>query len=182
MRRSIFADSEHNDVSAIAVQPDRKILVLVFLSLRDPTGPQDIVRLNTDGSLDPSFALAGVPINSFQLYRTSVSLLTMVLLPDGGLLVGGAFARFGKVPRAGIVRINLGLVSELAFTSAAFLPDGSFQLSISSQAGRAYELQASDELRVWSAIATKSASGATLEFEDKGAVLRAARFYRVVSK
>ncbi len=89
-----FNPGDYGVVSALAVQPDGKILVGVGGGSR-----HNIYRLNPDGSLDESFypgANGGV--------------LSIALQPDGKVLVGGEFTALGgtsaATPRNYIGRLN----------------------------------------------------------------------------
>jgi uncharacterized delta-60 repeat protein len=60
-----------------------------------------VVRLREDGSFDPAFAEAGLFDGT-----TQAAARLVVLQNDGGILVGGAFARVQNVPRAALIRLN----------------------------------------------------------------------------
>src|SRR5262249_26550805 len=68
------------DVRGMAVQPDGKIVA---------TGGNEsaewLIRLNGDGSADPSFGLPGMGLSPMPLVPT-----TLALQPDGQILVGGS--------------------------------------------------------------------------------------------
>ncbi|MGZ8898778.1 MAG: hypothetical protein ACXW3Z_01665, partial [Limisphaerales bacterium] len=76
-------------VRALALQPDGKLVV--------GTG-DGIYRLNSDGSLDPSFN-GGVVM-------TDGDVLAVALQPDGRIVVGGRFRNVNGTVRGGIARIN----------------------------------------------------------------------------
>src|SRR5262249_22985900 len=83
-----------------------------------------MVRLNPDGSLDSSFNIG--------VCNQSVS--TIVLQPDGKILIGGAFGLINNAPTPNLVRLNanglidtqLGAISTLAGSVEAITlqPDG----------------------------------------------------------
>jgi uncharacterized delta-60 repeat protein len=81
-----------NDVYAILVQPDGKVLVA-----GDFFGParSGIARLNSDGSLDTTFAETGAS-----------QVRSMALQPDGKVLIGGYFTTISGSPRTRIARLN----------------------------------------------------------------------------
>ena len=56
-----------------------------------------MVRLNADGSPDPSF---------YADFGDSTAVYTMAVQPDGKILVGGHFSRVNSTPRNSIARIN----------------------------------------------------------------------------
>jgi len=77
--------------SAIAYQPDGKILIAGRTYFNQNNGP--IIRLNPDGSLDPSFSCR---------FRNE-NINAMVCLPDGKIMVGG-WATWTETPN--IARLN----------------------------------------------------------------------------
>ena len=88
---------------SLALQGDGKVLVGgAFVSVNG-LARTGIARLNTDGSLDGSFAPAlsrvGVDCEGLWVH-------TMVPQPDGKLLIGGCFSRVGGVTRGNIARLN----------------------------------------------------------------------------
>ncbi len=96
-------------VTALAVQPNGKVLVGGDFSSFNGLSRNRLARLNADGSVDTNFVpWAGAPINSaFQPY-------TFLLQPDGKILVGGNAALSYGSDGTGLARLN---------------PDGSFDNS-----------------------------------------------------
>lgn len=85
------------DVTAIAVQPDGKILIGgTFLTYDDVPIPS-IARLNSDGSLDPGFSYAS---------EFNDEVISIVLQPDGKILVSGAFYTDQPSVHYNIERLN----------------------------------------------------------------------------
>ena len=74
-------------VSCLAVQPDGKIVVGGAFSAYNgnAAAPDCLLRLNADGSLDPSF----VPYMVLGRVGNSATIQTVCLQPDGKVLVGG---------------------------------------------------------------------------------------------
>lgn len=83
-------------VYTFALQPDGKILVGGFFSTYGGVSAGRIVRLLADGSVDPSFQ-PGTGANQ--------SVASILVLPDGRLLVGGGFLRFNGVAHFSILRL-----------------------------------------------------------------------------
>ncbi|MFN5458681.1 MAG: hypothetical protein ACK5AY_02105, partial [Bacteroidota bacterium] len=107
-----------NDVKSICVQPDGKILVVgAFLSFNG-VSRNYIARLNTDGSLDTGFD----PGSGFDNPIYSV-----ILQPDGKILVGGWFNMYNGNSHSDIVRLN---------------SDGSIDNSFSTGTGFDYGVEA----------------------------------------
>lgn len=100
-------------VIALAIQSDGKILVGGNFNYFNGILKNVIVRLNTDGSLDPTFD-AGT-------YFTSTEVRTIVIQPDGKILVGGNFGGFNGVQSIDIARLNInGSVDPTFITGAGF--------------------------------------------------------------
>jgi uncharacterized delta-60 repeat protein len=84
-------------VSALAVQPDGKILVGGEFSSVNGTPCNHIARLNPDGSLDANFD-PGFGINA--------SVQSFALQTNGMVLVGGQFSTVNGVTRVRVARLN----------------------------------------------------------------------------
>ncbi len=88
---------EFRIISAIEVLPDDRILIAGNFSTYGGVSRSCIARLNADGTLDPSFD-PGEGANA--------RVTSLVLLPDGDILVGGAFTEFNGSACNRIVRLN----------------------------------------------------------------------------
>ncbi len=86
-----------NQVQGVAVQPDGKILVGGSFANFNGTTQNQIVRLNVDGSFDPSFTAS---------ITGSSGVWTIKLQPDGKILLGGAVGFVNGINRRGIARLN----------------------------------------------------------------------------
>jgi len=82
-------------VSAIVVQPDRKILIGGGFS----NLARSIARLNANGSLDQLVTTSSFPGASGGVRATA-------LQPDGKILIGGAFTSYNNVTQNRITRLN----------------------------------------------------------------------------
>jgi uncharacterized delta-60 repeat protein len=87
----------NNIVRDMAVQPDGKILIVGQFTSYNGTTCNHIARLNSDGSLDTSFA-AGSGADNF-VYAIAVQ-------PDGKILIGGIFTSYNGTARNQIARLN----------------------------------------------------------------------------
>jgi uncharacterized delta-60 repeat protein len=86
-------------VGAFALQTDGKIIVGPDREAT-PTSPMSIFRLNTDGSLDQTFALrSGIASEG----STNINVITFQ--PDGKILIGGAFDLMNGYPGMGLARL-----------------------------------------------------------------------------
>ncbi|MCB1227022.1 MAG: choice-of-anchor D domain-containing protein [Verrucomicrobiales bacterium] len=94
--------TDYGFTSALAVQPDGKILVGgVFSSLNGDSNYGRFGRLNPDGSLDTSF-IPGAQPNVFPNGSVGV----IAVQPDGKIYIGGQFTSYQGVENAGLVRLH----------------------------------------------------------------------------
>ena len=84
-------------ITAMALQPDNRILIGGFFSTYDNVPRSRIARLNPDGSLDTTFN-PGSGAND--------SIGTITLQPDGRIIIGGNFTEYNGVPINRIARLN----------------------------------------------------------------------------
>jgi uncharacterized delta-60 repeat protein len=96
-------------ISAIAIQPDGRILVAGAFTNYSGTPRFRIARLSADGQLDTNFNLGNGPNRAVQ----SIS-----LQPDGKIIIGGEFTEVDGVPRNYVARLN-----EDGSPDASFTPD-----------------------------------------------------------
>ncbi len=97
-------------VSALALQPDNKILV----SYSDFSGKQYLGRLNADGSADPSLS---APID--------YNINTIKVKSDGKILVGGYFDSYlVQLTSSGAIDASFSTTLDMAVTDIAIQPDG----------------------------------------------------------
>ncbi|MBL0126477.1 MAG: T9SS type A sorting domain-containing protein [Flavobacteriales bacterium] len=85
------------DVRCFALQPDGRILVGGYFFNYNGSNAPRIVRLNADGSYDPTF-LPGTGPNGH--------VIAMVLQPDGRIIAGGCFNTVNAIPSNFICRLN----------------------------------------------------------------------------
>ncbi|MBW6474777.1 MAG: putative Ig domain-containing protein, partial [Anaerolineaceae bacterium] len=89
--------SIYNNVTAIALQPDGKVIIACRSLQIDDTWFWKITRLNPDGSLDSAFT-ATSPING--------KIKSIAVEAYGTLIIGGAFTQVAGQARNRIARIN----------------------------------------------------------------------------
>jgi uncharacterized delta-60 repeat protein len=128
-----------NAVYTIDVQTDGKIICAGQFLNYNGTAINRIIRLNTDGSIDGSFAV-GTGFGG-QVYMVKIQ-------PDGKILVGGFFTSYNGVTKNGILRLNTngsidgtfgGTGSNLGVNNITLQPDNKIILtgSFTSYSGNA---------------------------------------------
>ncbi len=85
-------------VNNIVLQSDGKILVGGAFATYNGNTAASITRLNTDGSLDTTFAPTGTGVSG--------AIAKTIVLTDGKILIGGAFTSYNGTARGGIARLN----------------------------------------------------------------------------
>ncbi|MBM4224935.1 MAG: hypothetical protein FJ167_09125, partial [Gammaproteobacteria bacterium] len=93
-------------VYTLVVQVDGKILAGGAFVATNGVVRTNLVRLNANGSLDPTFD-AGSAADEF--------ITSLALQPDGKLVVGGAFQNFAGLSRNRLVRLNANGTVDLTF-------------------------------------------------------------------
>jgi uncharacterized delta-60 repeat protein len=83
-------------ITSSAIQPDGKLIVGGWFDEYGPVPLHDIARLNTDGTVDTTFA-AGLQIQG--------SINDVARQPDGKILVGGYLSDVNGVPHTGLTRL-----------------------------------------------------------------------------
>lgn len=84
-------------IFASVMQPDEKLIITGVFSEYGNSAARRIARINTDGSLDTSFNTGSGLDDPGR---------SIVVLPDGKILVGGQFSTYNGVTRNGIVRLD----------------------------------------------------------------------------
>ncbi len=81
-----------------ATQPDGKVLVGGLFHLTNGVQKPFLARLNTDGTVDPTFNVSGAGANSY-IYDINI-------LSDGKILISGGFTSYNGTTKSGLVRLN----------------------------------------------------------------------------
>jgi uncharacterized delta-60 repeat protein len=85
------------EVTALAVQPDGKVLIGGFYNRVNGVFRPALARVNADGSLDTTFNAGS---------NVAEGLNTIVVQSDGKILIGGDFQVYNNPARQGIARLN----------------------------------------------------------------------------
>jgi uncharacterized delta-60 repeat protein len=99
----------NGSVLATAIQSDGKILIGGDFTSYNGTPINRIARLNTDGTLDPSFNVGA---------GANASVRAIAVQNDGKILVGGSFLSINGAPRQYLAKLD---------TNGACYPDWAFQ-------------------------------------------------------
>ena len=94
-------------VATTAIQTDGKIIIGGSFTSYNGNLVNNIVRLNVDGSFDPSFVVTGYGFNGA---ITSIDIQT-----NGKIIVGGFFSEYNSISRRCIARINIDGTLDFSF-------------------------------------------------------------------
>jgi uncharacterized delta-60 repeat protein len=163
-------------VDNVQVDGTGKIWVTGNFNQFNGVSVKGVVRLNSDGSLDPAF----VPQCSY--YGTSDHLqirFSGLLLPqDGSALLLGPYRRAAESWPAPINRLVA--YPSPSLQALGLAPGQGFSLSLNLVNGQTYDLQASSDLRNWEYFTTVTGGAAPSLVSDPAAASTAHRFYRLV--
>ena len=87
-------------VQSITFQPDGKILIGGNFTIYNGIAKQNLVRLNSDGTIDTSFNIGGSGANG------TGSLYGIAIQPDGKIIIGGNFISYNGTARGYIARLH----------------------------------------------------------------------------
>jgi uncharacterized delta-60 repeat protein len=149
------------------VQKDGRILAAGVFYNADRTRITTLIRFMPDGSLDESFAL---PIGEV------VPISTVAVEADGNILIGGEFDQIGGEIRPGLARLKS--VEQPQMKNVTFT-GGRLQVQLDGNAGRTWEIQASDDMATWVTVSTIT-TGITAETVELPAPSAGSKFYRAV--
>jgi uncharacterized delta-60 repeat protein len=122
---------------SIAIQSDGKIVVLITPAINIDAAPLEVARLNSNGTLDPTFGSGGITSLS---PGGDLAASSLMIQPDGKLLIAGTYRNGVNRSSGELVRLNSDgsldstfngegyLISNFGgdsnFTSAVVMPDG----------------------------------------------------------
>jgi len=98
------APGANNAVSAVAVQPDNRTIIVGDFTAYNSTPRNHIARINVDGSIDVSFN----HVTGADDFIATVAVCTNSPNPNniGKIMIGGGFTSFDGADRSGIARLN----------------------------------------------------------------------------
>lgn len=101
---------------SLVLQADGKLLVGGVFTSINGTARNGIARLNSDGTVDPSFD-PGIGLNIGDP-ADAAQLSTIAVLPNKQILIGGAFLSYNGGPRTALARLNADGSLDLSFDIA----------------------------------------------------------------
>src|SRR5690606_22100824 len=117
-----FLDSSATpQIYSLLVLPDDKILLGGQFTSYNGSSVSNIVRLNPDGTVDPSFDV-GPGLNG--------SVFSILLQPDGKILVGGGFTNYNGESAPHLIRLNSDGSKDASFTVDSTVESGVNELGL----------------------------------------------------
>lgn len=108
----IVGTGADSSVKSSAIQTDGKILIVGAFSTYNGVARKGIARLNTNGSLDTTFAV-GTGIAD-----TTPIINAVAIQSDGKILIGGIFTSYNGTTRINIARLNTNGTIDTTFNSS----------------------------------------------------------------
>ncbi len=103
-----------SSVSAIALQPDGKVLIGGNFTTFNGVGRVRIARLNTNGSVDTTFD---------PLLGANGEVLAIAVQSDGKILIGGKFATYNNTAKQNLARLNANGSLDATFNASGVGPN-----------------------------------------------------------
>ena len=167
-----------DEVEAVTVQPDGKVLMGGFFSSVNNVHRSAIARLNSDGSLDNGFQ-NGMP------GAQGGGVNALALQPDGKVIIGGGFTAINALNRYRIARLNTDGSVDPFFQNGgrpvlgnAGIQSNHFSFQVSGPSNQVVVVEASANLLNWFPLATNTLTGNPLPFSDPTPPTARIRIYR----
>lgn len=112
------------NIETTTLQPDGKILIGGAFSSYNGITQNRIARLNSDGSLDTSFNAGGIGTNN--------SVLSIIIQPDGKILVCGSFEFYNNIPVSKIIRLNTDGSLDSSFNNGTIVSNYIYDMALQS--------------------------------------------------
>ncbi|MGV9004471.1 T9SS type A sorting domain-containing protein [Flavobacterium sp.] len=103
------ATEANGNIRTTSVQTDGKIIIGGDFESYNGTPRKYIARINTNGTLDPSFNPGSGPFNG-SIYNTSIQ-------NDGKIIIGGSFTSYDGISANSIARLNADGTRDVTFNS-----------------------------------------------------------------
>ncbi len=161
-----FVPAVSGEIRSVAAQADGAVLAVTYSLFSGR-----LVRLRSDGALDPVWQTAFGPDISYPPVKS------VLLQPDGRVIVAGGFRNIDGLAWPAIVRVNNDAIAA-RLTAVGFTPQNTFELSLEGYAGVPYVLEVSADLRHWEPLLSLIHPGGELAVFDPDAGKSGQRFYR----
>jgi uncharacterized delta-60 repeat protein len=162
------SSAEH--IMQAALQPDGKIIIAGTFDTFDGKKRLSVARLNSDGSLDPTFDMGQGLLSNGEL----ASVEALVIESNGDILLGGSFDSAQGVAVNGFVRLNGGFNGGII----THWNRDSATLTLATRPGQSHVLELSPDLVKWSPVSTNAAMTPLLDFQDVRRPAAPNQFYR----
>lgn len=106
-----MGSGSNNQINAIAIQPDGKILLGGQFTTWNGATANRVVRLNADGTVDAGF------LTNAGTGAVGGAINAIAVQPDGMILIGGNLTTWNGVTAIGIVRLNADGTRDSAFST-----------------------------------------------------------------
>ena len=116
----VYGTGFNGDATALAIQSDGKLIVGGNFTSYNGTSRNRIVRLNSDGSLDTSFAI-GTGFNA--------TVWSVLVQSDGKIVVAGDFATYSGASRPGVIRLLSTGNIDTSFAAASAVDSTVYQVA-----------------------------------------------------
>ncbi|MBI3415450.1 MAG: delta-60 repeat domain-containing protein [Verrucomicrobia bacterium] len=119
-------------VSAVAVQPDGKLILAGAFNAINGIGRNGLARVNPDGTVDLTFDAGAGTCCSSAITQTQIAgpISALAVQTDGKLLIGGSFESVNGTPHKGLARLNANGTLDTSFNSGAGLDAGQGSLPV----------------------------------------------------
>ncbi len=98
----------NSSIFKCALQNDGKIIIVGLFTTFNGVPQNRLARLNSDGSLDTTFAVGTGANNTIE---------TLIIQPDGKIIIGGNFTNFNGVSKPKLARLNSDGSLDTTFTA-----------------------------------------------------------------
>jgi len=153
-------------VHSVAVDAGGNILVGGWFDRVDNCARPYLARLLPSGKPDTNWNA-----------RVDAQVRTLVIQPDGRVVLGGNFTKVSGAVRGGVACIQSGRIADGCFRSSRCLDRTTLLLEFQGVMTNSYQIETSTDLRVWEPWVVVS-GGSPVQLTDLGIDAQERRFYR----
>ncbi|MDH4473261.1 MAG: T9SS type A sorting domain-containing protein [Fluviicola sp.] len=115
----LIGSGADSTVAIVKIQPNGKLLVGGNFASFNGTAANMLIRLNSDGTIDPGFQIGTGFSSSLSSNWTPGIVKAIAVQPDGKIYVGGFFDQFNGIPANNLVRLNVDGTLDTSFDAGA---------------------------------------------------------------